>query len=87
MLSRMPAGPKCLVLWTAMLAGDSADVAAERGSSDHRCAHYWEEEGWPVSARLRPILGLGPYIPEMTAWDVYLLYPTAIVWTNEDPRV
>jgi len=83
MLSRMPPGPKCLVLWTAMLAGDSAAVAAER--SGHRCAHYWEEEDWPVSTRLRPILGFGPYIPEMSAWDLYLLYPPAIVWTNEYP--
>ena len=85
MLSNMPAGPKCLVLWTAMLAGDSADVAAAQGRSSHRCAQYWEEEGWPVSGRLRPILGIGPYSPEMSAWDVYLLYAPGIVWTDEDP--
>ena len=66
-------------------AGDSAAVAAERGRSDHRCTHYWEEEDWPVSTRLRPILGFGPYVPEMSAWDVYLLYPPAVVWTNEYP--
>jgi hypothetical protein len=44
MLSGMPAGPKCLVLWTAMLVGDSADIAAERGGSDHPCAHYWRRQ-------------------------------------------
>ena len=61
MLLRVPLGPTCLVLWTAMLPGDSAGVAAERGHSDDRCGHYWEDASWPVSTRLRPILGFGPY--------------------------
>lgn len=85
MLSRMPAGPNCLVLWTAMLAGDSPDVAAEQGRSDDRCTQYWEEADWPVSTRLRPILGFGSYDPAMSAGDVYLLYPPGIVWTDEYP--
>jgi len=83
MLLRMPSGPNCLVLWTAMLPGDSADVAAERGHSDDRCAHYWEEASWPVSTRLRPVLGVGPYDPAKSAWDVYLLYAPGIMWTTE----
>lgn len=85
MLERMPAGPKCMVLWTAILAGDSADVAAEEGRSDQRFAQYWEEEGWPLSTRLRPVLGQGTYDPEVNVWDVSLLHPPAIVWTHEDP--
>jgi len=85
MLSRVPEGPNCLVLWTAILAEDSADVAAEQGRADHHSSQYWEEEGWPVSTRLRPILGIGPYDPEMSAWDVYLLYPPGSLWTGGNP--
>jgi hypothetical protein len=81
LLMRMPSGPNCLVLWTAMLIGDSVDVAAEQGLSDYRCTQFWEEAGWPVSTRLRPILGFGPYDPSKSAWDVYLLYPPGITWT------
>jgi hypothetical protein len=85
MLLRMPSGLNCLVLWTPILAGDSAEVAAEQGQSDLRCVHYWEEASWPVSTRLRPILGFGPYDPAKSAWDVYLLYLPGITWTTEDP--
>jgi hypothetical protein len=85
MLLAMPPAANCLVLWTAMLAGDSADVAAERGHFDHRCAQYWEDASWPVSTRLRPILGFGPYDLAKSAWDVYLLYPPGIIWTSESP--
>ena len=85
LVSRTPAGPTSLVLWTAMLDGDSTRFAFERIGSDRRSTHYWEGEGWPVSTRLRPVLGLGTYNPEMSAWDVYLLFPPGVVWTDEDP--
>jgi hypothetical protein len=87
LVSQMPAGPTRMVLWTAMREGDSADVAARLIGSDRRCSHYWETEGWPVSSRLRPVLGLGPYDPELSVWDVYLLYRPGINWTGGDPPV
>jgi hypothetical protein len=74
-----------LVLWTAMREGDSASVVSALIGNDRDCTHYWEDEGWPVSTRLRPLLGLGPFDPERSAWDVYLLYAPGIIWTNEDP--
>lgn len=85
LLLNMPAGPACMVLWTAMREGDTAEVAAKLIGSDRRCSHYWETQGWPVSTRLRPALGLGPYDPELSAWDVYLVYRPGINWTGEDP--
>jgi hypothetical protein len=83
MMVKMPTGPRCLVLWTAMLPGDSTGAAAQHGLADHRCTHYWEDQGWPVSTRLRPLLGLGPYDPGRSVWDVYLLYPSGILWIDE----
>jgi hypothetical protein len=74
-----------LLLWTAMRDGDSASVVSTLIGDDRDCNHYWEDDGWPVSTRLRPLLGLGPFDPEMSAWDVYLLYPPGVIWTNEDP--
>ena len=37
------------------------------------------------STRLRQLLGLGPFDPKMSAWDVYLLYSPGTIWTNEGP--
>lgn len=84
LVSQMASGCICLVLWTAMRQGDSVCVADALIDPDRRCTHYWENEGWPVSTRLRPVLGFGPYDPELSAWDVYLLYSPGIVWTTED---
>ena len=85
LVSQIPGGPACMVLWTAMREADTAEEAAKLISSDRRCSHYWETDGWPVSTRLRPLLELGPYDPEQSAWDVYLLYRPGINWTGEDP--
>jgi hypothetical protein len=85
MMTQMSAGPTCLVLWTAMIEGDSAHTATQLIGSDRRCAHYWEDEGWPLSTRLRPVLGFGPYDPQRSVWDVYLLYPPGILWADVDP--
>ena len=86
LVSQMPAGPTSLVLWTAMLDGDSSLAATDQIGSDRRSTHYWEGERWPVSTRLRPVLGFGPYDPEMSAWDVYLLFPQGPFGPTKDPR-
>jgi hypothetical protein len=78
------------VLWTGMLAGDTAEAAssaAEQTGYDRKVWHYWEDEGWPVSTRLRAVLRIGPYDPTRSAWDVYLLYPNGPTWSGEDPPV
>ena len=46
-----------LLLWTAMRDGDSASVVSTLIGDDRDCNHYWEDDGWPVSTRLRPLLG------------------------------
>jgi hypothetical protein len=84
LLSRMPPTAIRMVLWTAIKDGDSVSAVAPLIGDDEHFAHYWEEEGWPVSTRLRPLLGLGPFDSEKSAWDVYLLYSPGIMWTNED---
>jgi hypothetical protein len=79
-----------LVLWVGMLARDAPEVAeatAKRFVARPRVLHYWEEEGWPVSTRLRPVLGRGPYDPTRSAWDVYLLYGRGIQWGDGNPPV
>jgi hypothetical protein len=78
------------VLWIGMLSGDSASAAARAAAEsggDTDARHYWEEEGWPVSTRLRSILGIGSYDPTRSAWDVYLLYPRGVRWAGDDPPV
>ena len=85
LVSHMPAGLTSFVLWTAMLEGDSPRAACDQIGSDRRSSHYWEDEGWPISTRLRPVLGLGPYRRETSVWDVYLLYGPGIVWADEYP--
>jgi hypothetical protein len=84
LLLRMPPATTRLVLWTAMKDGDSISTVATLIDDDKHCTHYWEDEGWPVSTRLRPLLGLGPLDSEKSAWDVYLLYSPGIIWTEED---
>ena len=84
LLSRMSPTVSRLVLWTAIKDGDSVSAVATLIGGDQQFAHYWEDEGWPVSTRLRPLLGLGPFDPEKSAWDVYLLYSPGIIWTDED---
>jgi len=72
-------GVAVFVLWIAMLDGDTLQAAKEAANClnvDASVRHYWEEEGWPVSARLRPVLGIGPYDPTQSAWDIHLLFPT-----------
>lgn len=78
-----------LTLWTAMLPGDSVDaVSALMAQDPHgRTEHFWESVGWPVSSRLRPLLGLGAYDPQWSAWDVYLLYQSGRIWTGDTPGV
>jgi hypothetical protein len=83
LLLRMPPITTRLVLWTAMTDGDSVSTVATLIDDDN-CTHYWEDEGWPVSTRLRPLLDLGPPDSEKSAWDVYLLYSPGIIGTEED---
>ena len=84
LLSRMPPTAIRLVLWTAIKAGDSLSAVATLIGNDRHCAHYWEDEGWPISTRLRPLLGLGPFDSEKSAWDVYLLYSPGIILTDNN---
>jgi hypothetical protein len=77
-----------LVLWLRMLPGDdpeAAQRAAFRFSTEPRAMHFWEDEGWPFSTRLRHVLGIGPYDPARSAWDVYLFYDRGIEWGDGDP--
>lgn len=74
------------VLWLGMRPGDGPQAAIAAASElPQTFAHFWEEEGWPVSTALRPILGLGDYDAERSAWDVYLLYEAGVSWTEGPP--
>jgi hypothetical protein len=76
------------VLWLAMRDGDTVDAAleaAEQAAFGNRERSYWEGEGWPVSTRMRPVLGLGAYDPTRSAWDIHLWYARGITWDGEDP--
>ena len=77
-----------LVLWLGMLPGGSPEVAeeaAKRFVVDPPAVHYWEEEGWPVSTRLREVLGIGRHDPTRSAWDVSLLSRPGVEWCESDP--
>ena len=79
-----------LVLWLGMLPGDAPEAAAEEAQRfviETAVLHYWEEEGWPVSTRLRRVLGIGPYDPLRSAWDVYLFYGSGVEWGGGHPPV
>jgi hypothetical protein len=77
-----------LVLWTAMRPGDSEAAALGASAAFDSAAgfsHYWEEDGWPISTALRPLLGLGEYEPTRSAWDVYLFYGPGVTWVGQVP--
>jgi hypothetical protein len=81
-------GVAAFVLWIAMLDGDTQQTANEAAVGlpvDASVSQYWEEEGWPVSARLRSVLGIGPYDPTQSAWDVHLLYLRGAAWEGDAP--
>ena len=64
---------------------DAAARASEAFSGDLRFSHFWEEEGWPVSTALRPLLGFGDYEPTRSAWDVDLFYEPGVKWMHRVP--
>jgi hypothetical protein len=66
----------------AAAAGASAAFGAELGFS-----HFWEEDGWPVSTALRPLLGSGANDPARSAWDVYLFYEPGVRWVDQTPPI
>jgi hypothetical protein len=80
-------GVAVFVLWLNMLDGDTpqaARLAAEDFRIDGVARHYWEEEGWPVSTRLRSVLGIGPYDARQSAWDTHLLYRSGAEWDGDN---
>jgi hypothetical protein len=64
---------------------EAATRASEAFSGDSGFAHFWEEEGWPVSTARRPLLGLGDYEPTRSVWDVYLCYDPGVEWVHLVP--
>ena len=79
---------RLLALWTAMRPDDCEEAAvraSEAFSGDSGFSHFWEEEGWPVSTALRPLLGLGDYEPTRSAWDVYVFYEPGVEWVHRVP--
>jgi hypothetical protein len=84
------AGVSVFVLWLSMLEGDTpqaADRAATEFGVDGAVRHYWEEDGWPVSTYVRSVLGIGPYDPTRSAWDVHLMYRVDAEWEGDAPPV
>jgi hypothetical protein len=62
---------RLLVLWTAMRPGDCASAAAAASAAFDRAAgfaHFWEDDGWPISTALRPLLGLATVKTACCAW-------------------
>ena len=81
-------GITVLVLWLDMIAGDGPEAAARMSSELARNSgvkHYWEGDGWPVSSRVRSLLGIGAYDPKQSAWDVHVLYGQGIEWSGVAP--
>jgi hypothetical protein len=64
---------------------EAATRASETCSGAPGFSHYWEEDSWPVSTALRPILGLGTYETTRSAWDVYLFYGRGARWVGQAP--
>jgi DNA-binding NtrC family response regulator len=67
------------------VVGDSQVSAVFGLDRDHTVRHYWEEDGWPVSTRVRSLLRIGPYDPTQSAWDVHLLYRLGAEWDGNTP--
>lgn len=88
-LSVFPRAPVSVhILWLLMLPDDSVTAATAMAEDipDRRVRHYWEGEGWPVSAAVRPVLNLGPLDTAYSAWDVYLWYLPGAKWMSHPPR-
>jgi hypothetical protein len=83
-------GVAVFVLWLNMLEGDTAQEADRAATAfgvdgEVMVRHYWEEEGSPVSTHVRSVLGIGPYDPTQSAWDVHLLYRLGAEWDGNAP--
>jgi hypothetical protein len=72
-------------LSTCIYTRQAANDTADRVAADASVSHYWEEEGWPVSSRLRTVLGIGPYDPTQSAWDIHLSYRRGVTWDGDTP--
>jgi hypothetical protein len=69
------------VIWLPAISTDTRDDALERSSqfTDSRVSYYWDAEkltGKSVGSALE----LG-----MSAWDVYLIYPSNQAWNKDLP--
>src|SRR5207247_539948 len=71
------------VLWIGTRQEDSPAAASRVAAKlPADFLNFWEEEGWPVSTSVRPLLGLGDYDPQRSAWDVYLMYDRGVRWDD-----
>lgn len=78
-----------LILWVAMLPGDTDQVAGRVAGNLSPCPsvlEYWGGlPGWEIAAGFRSLLGLGPADATRAAWDVYLRYAPEAKWLNDPP--
>ncbi len=72
-----------LVAWVPILQDDTGppDDATRSLVRDERASHFWDPEG-TLPKPFRAVLGLPEDWP---AWDVYLIYPPGVMWTDEPP--
>ncbi len=69
------------VIWLPAISTDSRNDALERSNlfPEDRVSYYWDAEKL-TGKSWDSVLGLG-----MSAWDVYLLYPSNQNWSTEIP--
>jgi len=82
-----PAGDAFMahIVWLPVLGSDTGDVAAAvaRDRRGSRVEHYWDDTA-SLSRAAHTALGLAAW-DRTVAWDVYLLYPSGVSWSNPLP--
>jgi hypothetical protein len=71
------------VVWFNMVRTDARDRWPRNEIVDARAEHFWDEEK-VVGRALAQREELAEWRP--VAWDVWLMYPPGVTWTDDAPR-
>jgi hypothetical protein len=86
-LAKLPTGAriKVYVVHEPVIGGTDKDIPAAAELLHTTLArHYWNPTG-DFGRQMSQVLGLLHGSRQVYAWDIYMIYPPKIVWSDQDP--
>ena len=86
-LAKLPNGArvKVYVVHEPVIGGSDKDIPAAAELLHTTLArHYWNPTG-DFGRQMSQVLGLLHGSRPVYAWDVYMIYPSSVVWSGQDP--